>query len=108
MNFKSYFVLCHQTKNRFSKLLSNSDEDKCVQSHLELFFNKIMFLLYDIYNNNINIAIILKTIELKIIIKLWHPKIIGHTKFILVLMAELSCEILCDTFLRDLSVLSTY
>ena len=49
VNFKSYFALCHQIENRFSKFLFNSDEDKCIQSHVELFFfyYKIMSLMYD-------------------------------------------------------------
>ena len=34
-------------------------------------------------DDNINIAIILKTIKLKNIIKLWHQKSLGQTKFIL-------------------------
>ena len=62
--------------------------------------------LYDImtFIDNINIAIILKTIKLKNII------ILEQTKFILglVLIVELNCAIGSDTFLRDLSVLLTY
>ena len=48
VNIKSCFVLCHQTENPLSKLWFNSDEDKCIQSHVELFNNKIMSLFYDI------------------------------------------------------------
>ena len=67
-----------------------------------------MPLLYDIMNDdNINIAIILKTAKSKNIIKFWRQKIFGQIKFICVLIAELSCAIGSDTFLRDLSVLST-
>ena len=52
---------------------------------------------------------ILKTIKLKNIIKLWRKKIIGQTNFILVItIAEVSCVIDSDLFLRDLSVLSIY
>ena len=53
----------------------------------------------------INIAIILKTVKLKNIIKLWRQKNLGQTKFILVLIAELSCAIGSDKFLKDLFVL---
>ena len=69
-----------------------------------MFINKIMSPLYDImtFIDNKNIAIILKTIKLKNII------ILGQTKFILVLTAELNGAIGSDTFLRGLSVLLTY
>ena len=40
VNFKSCLVLSHQTENRFSKLLFNSEKDKCIQSHVELFFKQ--------------------------------------------------------------------
>ena len=58
--------------------------------------------------DNINIAIILKTIKLKNILEFWRQKILGQTKFVLVLIVEFSCAIGSDTFLRDPSVLSTY
>ena len=92
VNIKSCFVLSHQNENRFSKLLFNSDDNKCFQSYVELFINEIMSLLFDIMTlieDNLNIAIIMKTIKLKNITKLWCQKIRGLTKFILVLIAEL-------------------
>ena len=101
------FVLYHQTENRFPKLLFNSDENKCIQSHAELFLSKIVSLLYDLIDS-INIAIILKTIKLENTIKLWRQKVFRPTKFKLVLIAKLSCAIGSDTLLRDLSILSTY
>ena len=70
-----------------------------------------MSLLYEIMtliNANINIVIILKTIKLKNIIKLWLQKMLMQTNFILVFIAELGCVTGCGTFLRNLSVLSTY
>ena len=59
-------------------------------------------------DENINAAIILKTIKLKNIINSGVKKFSGKYKFTLVLIAAISCAISCDTFLRDLSVLSTY
>ena len=41
VNFKSCFVLCHQTENRFSRFLFNSNEDKCIQSHVALLLIKL-------------------------------------------------------------------
>ena len=58
-------------------------------------------------DDNINIAIILKTIKLKNIIKLWRQKIVVQTKFLPVLIAKLNYTTGSDTFLRDLSVLLT-
>ena len=51
---------------------------------------------------NITFATILKTIKLKNMIKFWRQKFFEQTKFILVLIAKVSCAIGCDSFLRGL------
>ena len=61
-----------------------------------------MSLLYDmLINDNTNIVIIMK-IKLKNIYKFWRHKVLEQTKFTLVLIAEFSCAISSDAFLRDL------
>ena len=122
-NHVSFYVITYQLENRFLSSCSirmKTNEFRFTWSC----FNNITSLLYDIMtrsryilyicslvmtliDDNINIAIILKK-QLKNIIKLWRQKVIVQTKFMLVLIAELSSAIGSETFLKHLSVLSIY